>query len=236
MARYFYGCDEVTRGWESYFDLCNAVELDLSKFDEPPKIETLNGWRVDSPKNFCFILHLEPQIRRYLGKGDELVPDSREEYPDVVEEAWQTTLERASALAARALLVSTGESFSPGETNRKRMRAFVEHFAGETDAPLLWEPSGLWNVEDTCEFADEAGLVPVYDPFVAQREGFEFTHGDVGFVITERPGMRRQFDVFDFKELMRWTDNYDRVFSMLRGRHKWAHAQQFQIAIRQAAL
>ncbi len=234
MARYFFGCDEINEGWERYLELCNGLEVDLEGFQETPTLETLNGWRVDSPKNFCFMLHVRPEIGRYLAAADGEIPSERSEYPPTVREAWNVTTERAGALAARALLVSTPPEFTPGDRNRERLEAFVETFGGETGAAWLWEPSGLWTVDQRCELADRLDIAPVYDPFVAHREGHEFTHGDVGFTITERPGMRRQYDTFDFQNLIGWTDRYDRVFIMLRGRHKWPHAQKMNAALRKA--
>ena len=231
MARYFYGCDEINRGWEQYFELCNAIDLDLDRFDEPPKTETLNRWRVESPKNFCFILRLPVEIRAYFSAADAPIPESRSEYPQSVIAAWKKLERQRSALAARALLLQTGSDFTPGELNRQRLSAFVDAFTDAIDAPLLWEPSGLWTIEQTRDFADELGIVPVFDPFMAHQEEIPFTHGDVGLVVTERTGMRRQFDVFDFKQLLRWTSKYDRVFVMLRGRHKWAHAQHMKTAL-----
>jgi len=231
MARYFYGCDEVNRGWESYFELCNALELDLETFKKPPKIATLNSWRVDSPKNFCFILHVRPEISRWLGTAEGDVPHEPDDFPPAVREAWDRTLKRADALAARALLIPTGPNFTPGESHRKFLRAFVDRFGDRTDRALLWEPSGLWTRDQRVDFADELDLAPVYDPFIAEREGHEFTHGDVGFTITERAGRRRQYDTFDFQQLIRWTGNYDRVFALLRGGHKWSHAQKVRAAL-----
>ena len=231
MPRYFYGTDELNQSWESYFDLCNAIQLDLETFKETPKIETLNRWRVESPKNFCFILHVRPEISNYLDSASGDLPESPDDFPTIVREAWNVTLERASALAARALYLPTGSEFTPGEAHRDQMRAFVDLLADQSDAALVWEPSGLWTRDQRVDFAHELGIAPVYDPFIAQREEHEFTHGDVGFAITERPGRRRQYDTFDFRELLHWTQNFDRVFAMLRGRNKFEHAKNMKAAI-----
>lgn len=231
MARYFYGCDEVNEGWDNYFELCNALELDLETFKETPKIETLNSWRVDSPKNFCFILHVRPEISQWLGTAEGDVPEEPEDFPARVRQAWDVTLDRAHAVAARALLIPTDEAFTPGESHRKFLRAFVDILGDRTDAALLWEPSGLWTRDQRVDFADELDIAPTYDPFIAEREGHQFGHGDVAFTITERAGRRRQYDTFDFRELLQWTGKYDRVFAMLRGRHKWSHAQKMKAAL-----
>ncbi|MFB6350177.1 MAG: hypothetical protein ABEN55_19380, partial [Bradymonadaceae bacterium] len=193
--------------------------------------ETLNTWRVDSPKNFCFMLHVRPEISHWLGSAEGDVPEAPEDFPPAVRQAWDVTLERADALAARALMIPTGPNFTPGESHRQFLRAFVDILGEQTDAALIWEPSGLWTRDQRVEFADKLGIAPVYDPFIAEREEHEFTHGDVAFTITERAGRRRQYDTFDFKSLIGWTQNYDRVFALLRGRHKWKHAQKMKAAL-----
>lgn len=230
MARYYYGCDSVDKGWEQYFELCNAFEFDPDAYDEPPTIETLNGWRVDSPRNFCFIVHAAHRIKRHFRGGARVDADPTE-LPEVVEKGWETTLERARALAAKAVLLPTPTEFRPSETNRDTLRAFADLV--DDDAPkVLWEPSGVWSIDQVRDFADELGFAPVYDPFMADREDLGFRHGDAGFAITERAARRRQFDVFDFEKMIGWTQNYDRLFTMFRGRHKWAHAQNMQVALR----
>jgi len=235
MARYYFGTDELVHGWDDYFELCNAFELDFQRYEEPPTRETLHRWRVESPKNFCFILRAPPVVRDYLeSAADAADANAPGDAPERIERAWSEMLEDADALAARALHVPTAESLRPGEAHRKRLASFAEQHVDGLDRPVLWEPSGLWTIEQTRAAADETGLTPVYDPFIAHREGVEFRHGDVGFALSERPGMRRQFDLFDFRELLDWTQKYDRVFIMLRGRHKWAHAQHLADAIEQS--
>jgi len=232
VARYYFGTDELEHGWEEHFELCNAIEIDFQRYEKPPKRETLHRWRVESPKHFCFILHAGPEVQEYLeSAAGDVRGDARADIPDRVERSWAETLEKADALAAKAVYIPTGGDLTPGDAHRDRLVSFADTCAADLDRPVLWEPSGLWTIDQTRDAADEAGLVPVYNPFIAQREGLEFSVGDVGFSMTERPGMRRQFDQFDFRELLEWTRKYDRVFMMLRGRHKWAHARQLGRAL-----
>ena len=236
MARYYYGCDEVSQGWERYYESCNANELDLESFKEQPKLETLNRWRVESPRNFCFMLHVPTALSEYFGQAAGDPPESAEDYPDEVREAWEWTLERTGALAAKAIVFPTPQEVTPGKGHRQRLAAFADDFVDEIGPEVLWEPKGLWTPDQTTDFADEIGFVPVFDPFIAHRDEYEFSHGDVAFAISERPGMRRQFDLFDFKELLRWTEKYDRVFAMVRGRNKWTHVQQLKLAVEQSVV
>lgn len=231
MVKVYYGCDERDRDWEAYAERCNALELDLTRFRHEPNIETLNKWRVESPRGFGFILHARDTIGASMPQSPEEEP---EVFSDEMREAWQATLERAHALAAEAVLIRTPRALTPSSAHRKRLAAFQSTFGDEANVEIIWEPSGLWTIEQTREAADEAGLIPAYDPFIAEREDLGFTHGDAGLTITERAARRRQFDLFDFKQLMQWTPKYDRLFIMLRGRFKWAHAQHVQAAVQQS--
>jgi uncharacterized protein YecE (DUF72 family) len=231
MAKVYYGCDERDRDWEDYAERCNTLELDLQRFAHPPKIETLHTWRVESPAGFCFILHAQPEVAPHLPQSAD---DDPTDFSDDLHEAWEATCERSEALAAKAILLRTPKGFTPSKAHRERLAAFRETFGDDVNANILWEPSGLWNVEQTREAAREADVIPSYDPFLAHREDVPFDHGDAGFVITERAARRRQFDLFDFKQLLDWTQKYDRLFVMLRGRFKWAHAQHVQAAVQQS--
>ncbi|MFB6263423.1 MAG: DUF72 domain-containing protein [Bradymonadaceae bacterium] len=227
MPKIYYGCSDLEASWEEYFELCNAFELDLRAYDETPTLETLNGWRVESPRGFCYILHADPELTGELARPDAESTD----FSESLASAWERTLDRADALASDAILVQTSERFTPGSANREQLEAFGEQFAAPADPVVLWEPSGLWTIEQTRETADDAGLVPVYDPFMADREDLDFPPGDVGFAITERAAKRRKFEVFDFERLLEWVSRHDRVFAMLRGRHQFSHAELMKTAL-----
>ena len=132
------------------------------------------------------------------------------------------------------MLLSTPQELSPGDASIAKLRVFAQKARDTTDRVILWEPSGLWTVPQVRQTASDLGITPMYDPFVAHREGHGFTHGDVGFALSERAGARRRFDVFDFERLLDWTASYDRVFVMLRGRNKWTHADQFRAAMQRS--
>lgn len=234
MPKVYYGTDELKTSWEEYYERCNAIQLDLSTFPNEPKPETMNKWRVESPKGFAFILHADVGVRQ----GFQQMAGTDE--PDEVDleahfgAGWEKTMEQADHMAAKAILLRTPGALTPGTANRRLLERFAARFVDPTDLVVLWEPAGLWNIKQTREFAAQVGLTPTYDPFLAHREDLGFEHGDVGFTITERAAMRRQFDIFDFKQMLSWTRNYDRLFVMCRGRHKWAHIDKLSAAVKHA--
>lgn len=225
MTKIYYGSDEVPRGWGRYYAMCNALELDLTTLENRPRTETLNRWRVESPKGFAFVLHADPDVVEGLAA---LSQADRTELDDRVRQGWERTMAAAHALAAKAVLIRTPMSFSPSAASRELMRKLATELAAEARPLVIWETEGMWSVEDTRDLAESLGLVYALDPFLARRDDIEFTRGDACFVITERGGMRRDFDPYDIEELLDAASRYDRIFVLLRGRFKWPHARIFR--------
>lgn len=224
MTKIYYGCDEIPRNWKRYFGICNALETDLKQLDNPPKIATLNRWRVDSPKGFAFILHADSLVSQELVKAAER---GEEALSEELQQGWQQTLEQARALAARAILIQTPASFSPGTASRALLTAFSKELRSAFSRPVIWEAQGIWDTAITREWAADLGLTYTYDPFLALREEIGLLHGDGAFILTERAGMRREFDRFDISGLLDQLQSYNRAFFLLRGRFKWNHAHLF---------
>lgn len=221
MPKIYFGCDDIPRHWNRYFPQCNAIELDLEQLDNPPKIKTLNRWRVDSPKGFAFLLRADRSVEVGLAAA------GGGEFSETFSTGWSETLERAQALAAKAIVLRTPIGFSPGNDQRAAVEAFANKFAAEANRPVIWEAQGMWDTEATREWASKLGLIYAYDPFLAMRDELPFGHGDAAFVIQERAGMRREFDRYDIRGLLDRLGSYNRVFVMLRGRFKWEHARHF---------
>jgi uncharacterized protein YecE (DUF72 family) len=231
MANVYYGCDEVPKGWERYFAQCNLIEIDLDSYDSRPKISTLNSWRVESPKGFAFVLHA---TRAFIEELVRLRDVEQTEISDTLRQEWQVILDHAAALAAKAVLLQTPPEFSPGPLSQELLANVSEELAKPSKPAFMWESSGLWSMKSTREFAQANGIVYALDPFIAHRDELPFTHGDACWILTERAGMRRKFDQFDLERLVRWADNYDRAFVLLRGRFKWDHAREMRHAVEYA--
>jgi uncharacterized protein YecE (DUF72 family) len=231
MANVYYGCDEVPKGWERYFSECTLIELDLDDFDARPKISTLNGWRVESPKGFAFVLHATSDFVEELVRirGAE-----QTEVTDALRDEWDVIIEHASALAAKAVLLQTPAEFSPGPLSEALLANVSSELAKPSKPALIWESSGLWSLGTSREFARTHDIVYAHDPFIAHRDELGHTHGDACWILTERAGMRRKFDQFDLERLVRWAENYDRAFVLLRGRFKWDHAREMRHAVEYA--
>ena len=223
MAKYYYGCDEVTKGWPRYFQLCTALEVVHG--GKPPTIKTLNTWRVESPKGFAFIMHAVPELSAALVA---LAASGKSVIDDTVRDAWEQTEARANALAAKAVILHTPFDFMPSESARALISHFGDELAAKSKRVVIWESEGVWPPEESSGLARDHGMLYLTDPFIAHEEERDLGKGDLALEITERGGMRRTFDQFDFEDLLDWTEKNERVFLLMRGQYQWRHAREIQ--------
>ena len=73
----------------------------------------------------------------------------------------------ADALAADALVLSTGAEITPGPRDRERLARFVGRLA-RGRRPVVWLAGGLWEPEAAAEAARGFGAVAGFDPLEAQ--------------------------------------------------------------------
>lgn len=218
LMNIYYGCDETSQGWARYYQTCNAIELSLPQ-ENTPSIQTLNRWRVDSPKGFAYILSVpEPAVLEALT-------------PDGPQDAWLLVLEQARALAAKVLYLKTPFEFGPNDINRARIQDLAQRVK-DHGRTLIWEPEGMWPAEQTYAFARTNAMMLAIDPFLWIREGYERANAsDVCFVLTERASARRKFDQYDIEELLDYAEPAQRLFVMCRGRFKWDHVRELKYCV-----
>jgi hypothetical protein len=76
---------------------------------------------------------------------------------------WVRCMDYAVAVAARAIVVITPASFTPGPSNLARMAAFFA-VVDRRGLAVVWEPHGPWEHERAAAHAAELGLVLAVDP------------------------------------------------------------------------
>lgn len=227
----YFGFDEVVYGWPRYFDLCNSFELrNAATPEDEPTTETLNRWRVESPKGFAWVVHTTAAVNELLVRAYEL---NRAELDEAMDAAIAETEERAHALAAKAILIATPPELPPSDISRGVLRQLGARMRAKTKRVLIWESSGLWTAEDAQSVAADAGFVYVVDPFMLHAEGVDIGSGAVAaFRITERAAARRQFDGWEMRQLVEWASGFERTFVLLAGRFKIAHAKELSLLLR----
>ncbi len=224
MTKIYFGCDLIPRHWERYFRQCNALEINLEELENPPRIDTLNRWRVESPKGFAFMLHVDPVVEQSLIQASRT---GAKKLPTTLKDAWERTMDNAQALAAKALVMQTPVQFHPGTNSRRVLDLFAEEYLQDIQKPIIWEAQGPWETKPTREWAAERGFAFAFDPLLAIRDEIGFHHGDGAFILSERAGLRRDFDSYDLRALVDRLKPYNRAFFLLRGRFQWEYAQAF---------
>lgn len=224
----YFGLDEIEGGWDRYMDRYTLMEVPETK--NPATVETLNRWRVESPRGFAFVLHA---TREFIAELEAIVDRGDNAPTPALDAAWKAIEERANALAAKGILIETGPEFTPSTRSRELLQHLAERYGSTVKAKLIWASFGLWEAESTRDFAESIGLVYAIDPFMFRQEGTSFSNGDACFLVQERAGSRRFFDQYDFEQMIEWASVYDRVFVLLHGRYKSKHARElFDVAQR----
>ncbi|MEZ4462542.1 MAG: hypothetical protein R3E66_23010 [bacterium] len=228
MAKYYFGADEVGKGWDRYFALCNAFEVEWAE-DDKPSLKTLNTWRVKSPKGFAFVTHTQPLVAQTLVTlGDRGATTFDADFDEV----WAATAARAKALGAKAVLLSTPFDFSPSTTSRKLIADFGSKATKACKLPIIWENVGMWSPDSSAEIASSCGMTLLHDPFANfDDEVVVLGQNDAAILLNERAGARRNFDTYEIEALFDATSHFNRVFILLRGRFKWRHAREIKAMI-----
>lgn len=139
----------------------------------PPKSKTLERWREIAGDEFVFAIKAWQVITHESeSPGYRVMPDTIRQsmqngghFKDCgeVKEAWQQTLRAAKALRARVIVFETPASFTPTTRNRSRFSRFFESIEREQDLLLVWEPLGVWSLEERQALCDDLQLISSAD-------------------------------------------------------------------------
>ncbi|MDC0745916.1 DUF72 domain-containing protein [Polyangium mundeleinium] len=148
MARLHVGLHALQGDIKKYKEQLDLVEIrpvDMSL----PGAPGLRKWRKSVPPAFVFSVVL-PRVVAELAPGKEL------------DDALATSIEVATTLEARCIVLSTSTEIRPTAANRKRIAALFARIPGEGTL-RFWEPRGMWEREDVIDTARAAGVLPVFD-------------------------------------------------------------------------
>ena len=182
------GCCGFHLARAEYFARFDVVEVQQT-FYQPPKVETLRGWRAEAPADFEFTVKAwqlvthegrSPTYRRIRRELNEEERASCGSFRPtaIVREGWEATRASAEALGSRRILFQCPASFTPTAEHLRDLRQFFSAVE-RGQFVFLWEPRGeAWRPELIAELCGELDLAHVVDPFGART------------VTTERPYYR----------------------------------------------
>jgi uncharacterized protein YecE (DUF72 family) len=114
-----------------------------------PSTATLKRWRKAVPAHFAFTVLVGPEVSA-LRLGDAL------DKGRVLTEA------AADVLQARSILLPTPAEVTPGAVWRERLARVVDAFRRDV-TNIVWEPRGVWEIDDAAVLAKKLGIVLAVD-------------------------------------------------------------------------
>jgi uncharacterized protein YecE (DUF72 family) len=114
-----------------------------------PSLPTLKRWRKAAPPHFAFTVVAGPALAG-MRPGDAL-----DEGRSLAEAA-------ADILQARSILLPTPAEVTPSAVWRDRLARVVGAFRRDV-TNLVWEPRGVWEIEDAAVLAKKLGIVLAVD-------------------------------------------------------------------------
>lgn len=148
MARLHVGIHALQGDIKKYKDQLDLVEIRPVDTTMPGAVG-LRKWRKAVPPAFVFSVVL-PRVVSELSPGKAL------------DDALAVSLEAATALEARCIVLPTSTEVRPTAANRKRIAALFARIPPEGTI-RCWEPRGMWEREDVIETARVADVLPVFD-------------------------------------------------------------------------
>lgn len=149
MPRIHIGTRSLQGKLERYAQKFDLLEV-RPDADAPLRPATLRRWRKAVPPTFVFSVVLPVDIAQLRAgpSSDELL---------------RSSLDAARILESPIVVLATPPSVTPTAANRKRLAELVERIPHDV-VRIAWEPSGLWEADDTIAIAKKLGLVLVRDP------------------------------------------------------------------------
>jgi uncharacterized protein YecE (DUF72 family) len=152
-TRLHVGAKELKGDLAAYakrFDLLEIRGQDAANLKLAPSAATLRKWRRAVPPRFEFAVVAGPNVGR-LRPGEAL------------EAELAAMLETATLLESRVLVVPTPVDITPSKLSRDRFAKLLDRIPHDTRT-VVWEPSGLWELEDAASQAKKWGVTLGVDP------------------------------------------------------------------------
>jgi uncharacterized protein YecE (DUF72 family) len=132
------------------FDLLEVRGFDAANLRQAPADATLRRWRKAVGPQFEFSVVGGPNLGK-LKAGDTL------------ETELAALLKTVTLLEARVIVIATPSDVTPSKLWRDRLEKLIDRLPRDAST-VVWEPSGLWEMEDAAAHAKKLGIVVAVDP------------------------------------------------------------------------
>jgi len=164
--------------------------------DVTPSLATLRRWRKSVPPHFDFAVVAGPQL-------------SRVKMSDAAERELEAAQGAIDALQARCFVLRTPPDVTPATVWRERVRAIIQRFPRDA-THFVWEPSGVWELEDAATQARAWGAVLAVD---AARD--PVPPGPVAYLRLRSLGETRSFGAVALERVVRAVGERREVFAII---------------------
>lgn len=132
------------------FDLLEVRGQDAANLRLAPSDATLRRWRKAVGPQFEFAVVAGPGLGKLKAS-------------DALETELAALLKTVTLLEARAIVIATPSDVTPSKLWRDRLEKLIDRLPRDAST-VVWEPSGLWEIEDAAAQAKKWGIVLAVDP------------------------------------------------------------------------
>lgn len=132
------------------FDLLEVRGPAAADMRLAPSAATLRRWRRAVPPHFEFAVVAGPAVGKVKASPE-------------LEVELEAMVATATTLEARVLLLATSPDVTPSKLWRDRMAALLDRLPRDATT-VVWEPGGLWELEDAAAQAKAWGVTVAVDP------------------------------------------------------------------------
>jgi uncharacterized protein YecE (DUF72 family) len=203
-TRWHIGAKELRGAITAYAKRFNLLEVRVTlggpasgDEDAPaPTLSTLRRWRKSVPLAFDFSVVAGPNLSRVKLVG-------------LAERELQAAREAVDALQARCFVLRTPPEVTPAPLWRERIAKIIDRLPRDV-THFVWEPSGVWEVEDAAAQARTWGIVLAVD---ASRE--PVAPGPVAYVRLRSLGETRAYGPIALERVVRAIGERRDVFAVV---------------------
>jgi uncharacterized protein YecE (DUF72 family) len=157
-TRWHIGAKELRGAIAAYAKRFDLLEVRVALSARPggedevptPTLPTLRRWRKSVPPHFDFAVVGGPHLSRVKGS-------------DAADRELEASCAAIDALQARCFVLRTTPEVTPTALWRDRIAKVISRFPRDV-THFVWEPSGVWEIEDAAAQAQQWGVVLAVDP------------------------------------------------------------------------
>jgi len=219
-SRWHIGAKELRGAIAAYAKRFNLLEVrataEGSGTGSAPSLATLRRWRKSVPPAFDFAVVAGPEL-------------SKVRLTTAAERELDAARAAMDALQARCFVLRTAPEVTPAAVWRERIGKVLDRFPRDV-TNAVWEPSGVWDIEDAAEQAKAWKAVVAVD---AARESVPA--GPVAYIRLRALGETRSFSPSALERVVAAVGPRREVFAILETDSALAEAKRLRQIARAAA-